>query len=143
MQQIHQQHQLQEVPNSSGKTDKIRNVNFFLPPSGDDKFIGPSEPQSCVFTFGHDYEFRDNPYEAKPNVDDSIRKDTTNLPDPPNGWFGVFPFFLLQRQTFPWAFVRDADGVDSGIKPKLAPVSSFDEFYPNDVILSQSKGITS
>ncbi|RIA88469.1 hypothetical protein C1645_826331 [Glomus cerebriforme] len=130
-----------EIPNSSGKTDKIKNVNFFLPPAGDNLFSGQGAPQGCVFTFGHDYEFRANPYETQPNVDNSIRKDTTNSPDPPNGWFGAPSFFLAQRQTFPWAFVRDADGIDSGAKPKFNPVSNFDEFYSDNVILSQSKGL--
>jgi hypothetical protein len=48
---------------------------------------------------------------------------------------------LAQRQTFPWAFVRDADEVDSGAKPKLNPVSNVTDFYPDNIILSQSKGI--
>ncbi|GBB91646.1 hypothetical protein RclHR1_01900011 [Rhizophagus clarus] len=129
-----------EISNISGKNVKIKNVNFFLAPAGDNVFSGQSAPQSCVYTFGHDYEFRNNPYEVQPNVDNSIRKDTTNLPDPPKGWFGV-PFFLVQHQTFPWAFVRDAEGVDSGTKPKLNPVSNIIDFYPDNVILSQSKGL--
>ncbi|CAG8546687.1 16969_t:CDS:10 [Funneliformis caledonium] len=58
---------------------------------------------------------------------------------PKSGWFGTYS--LAQYQTFPWAFVRDADGMDYGTKPKLAPVSNVDEFYPENTILSQSSGL--
>ncbi|CAI2173390.1 3335_t:CDS:2 [Funneliformis geosporum] len=134
-----------EIPNSSGKSKEIKNVNFFLPPAGDRAFSTPGSPQGCVFAFGHDYEFRENPYEPKPLVKDSIRKDTTYQPDPESGWFGKsslpLSFFLGRFQTFPWAFIRDADDVVSGTKPKLAPVSSVDEFYPDNTLLSQSSGL--
>ena len=133
-----------EIPHSSGKTDKIKNVNFFLPQSGDDVIAFSGAPQGCVFTFGHDYEFRNNSFEPQPKVPDALRKDTTNLPDPPSGWFGLPPYlfyYLAQHQTFPWAFVRDADGFDSGTKGKLDPVLTPNQFYPDNVTQPQSQGI--
>lgn len=82
-------------------------------------------PQPCVKWFEHNYPYR-QPYEPQPQSPDLLRKDTTNVPDPPSGWFSpqslFFPYFLSQYQGYPWALVSDAQGVNSGTRPQQAPI---------------------
>ncbi|CAG8544278.1 17954_t:CDS:2, partial [Racocetra persica] len=79
--------------------------------------------QDCVFWLGRDYPYR-APYENDPQVfSDALRKrDTTFSPEPRFGYFGPSapPLnyrYLLSKETFPWAYVRDAPNVSSGDRP--------------------------
>lgn len=63
----------------------------------------------CIYAFSKDYDVS-NPYYPQVNESDSLRLDSTFLPDPPEGWFGLGnsssfdpPIIALDYfQTTPW-----------------------------------------
>jgi hypothetical protein len=98
-------------------------------PSVTISFGGPMKPStagserySCVNWFEHNYPARE-PYEPASGLNSSLRFDSTYLPDPEGGWLNLsnnnITARLLQVQTFPWAYVRDASGVNSGRKERM------------------------
>lgn len=86
----------------------------------------------CVYTFSKDYDFSE-PYFPQVNESDSVRKDTTFQPDPPEGWFGFGnsssfdpPILALDYfQTAPWFYIATSPNITSselqslGTRPKV------------------------
>ncbi|CAG8491768.1 7977_t:CDS:10 [Scutellospora calospora] len=136
-----------QVPNSSGKTNLIKLVNFFLPPSDASTFSIPGNPQSCVFVFGHGYPavLPYQPPVAQSTIN-STRRDTTFIPDPSSSpWLSNLSLsyspilsYISQIQTYPWSNIREAPGINVGQKPlhdpalSLANFSNPNETYPGD-----------
>ncbi|CAG8516044.1 24254_t:CDS:10 [Dentiscutata erythropus] len=90
----------------------------------------------CVSWFGRDYPYR-APYENDPQISDSNlqKRDTTFLPEPQFGYFNSLASTrnLLVKETFPWAYVRDAPGVFSGDRPlNSANITDPSQFSPKD-----------
>ncbi|CAG8641009.1 16181_t:CDS:2 [Dentiscutata erythropus] len=137
-----------QVPHSSGETKLVKLVNYFIAPSSISKYyVVGSGPRSCVFVIGHDYPavLPYQPPVAQSTIN-STRRDTTFLPDPPNyPWLSNLSFsyspslsYFSQIQTYPWSNVREAQGVNVGLKPPHSPVPSIANFsspnqtYPGD-----------
>jgi hypothetical protein len=91
----------------------------------------------CAYTFSKDYDFS-QPYFPQVNESNVIRMDSTFLPDPPEGWFGLGNLSAIQPpilglnyfQTAPWfhlAFdpgVSDAEIQALGSRNKAAAISN-------------------
>ncbi|RHZ90058.1 hypothetical protein Glove_8g107 [Diversispora epigaea] len=111
-----------QVPNSSGKTDFISLVNFFLAPSGDSLFDVIGNQEFCVYVFGHDYPVA-NPYQPNVPSNDTVflRKDTTFLPDPKQIWFNLSSvyqlYYLSKTQSLPWFYIQS--NIDIGVKQNV------------------------
>ncbi|CAG8759831.1 2019_t:CDS:2, partial [Cetraspora pellucida] len=111
-----------QVPNSSGKTKLVKLVNYFLPPADPSTLSLSSSPQSCVFVFGHDYPAV-LPYQPPvASTDNSTRRDT-------------------QIQTYPWFNVREAPGLNVGLKPLHDPLSSITNLNNSNVTYPGDFGI--
>ncbi|CAG8563001.1 1690_t:CDS:2 [Ambispora leptoticha] len=117
------------IPNAPSGVDTVKLTNYYIPPPGDDLFAPAGTEQGCVYWFEHDYPYR-LPYEPEPTVKSN---DTTFQPNPPSGWFSnttlgnpINLSYLAIHQTLPYLLVRDANGVDSGEKPRqpLLPLSA-------------------
>ncbi|OLY81822.1 ABC transporter A family member 7 [Smittium mucronatum] len=81
---------------------------------------------SCVWTFDKNYNFS-APYQIYPGVDISVRRDTTEKPDPTSGWFDLQTLAsnqikFLTNQKYPWMVVRDAPGGGAGYRNKIPPI---------------------
>ncbi|CAG8568180.1 5409_t:CDS:10 [Diversispora eburnea] len=130
-----------EVPNSSGKTDFVSLVNFFLAPEGESFFNVIGDQEFCVYVFGHDYPVS-FPYQnyIDPS-DNSLRKDTTFIPDPANVWFNfqniTQAYYLSKTQSLPWFYIQS--NIDIGVKQNqtvdYAGVSNF------NISNTQNRGI--
>ncbi|KAG9307569.1 hypothetical protein G9A89_023134 [Geosiphon pyriformis] len=129
------------LPNVPGGVKQVRLTNYYLPPAGDELFSTPGAEQGCVYWFEKDYPFRE-PYEPNPAIDDALRKDTTWKPDPQGGWFGKKtlenPVYLTSYETLPFAYVRDADGVNSGEKPRRNLISEIDKFIKGNYSMDKN-----
>ncbi|CAG8636281.1 17603_t:CDS:2 [Acaulospora morrowiae] len=138
-----------QVPNSSGNSKVVKLVNYFLPPAGDEIFSTPGNPVSCVFVFGHDYPEEPIYQPSLSKSDNNTRRDTTFMPDPSSGsWYNEFalniPMYLSilsQYQSFPWFYVRNANGADAGSKPRQPPVNTIKNFLQNNASNPQYSGI--
>ncbi|KAI9592525.1 hypothetical protein BDF19DRAFT_211325 [Syncephalis fuscata] len=85
---------------------------------------------ACINWFEHDYP-SSAPYELYNNSGLIPRRDTTFLPDPSGGWLNsnnsTNAYRLDRAQQFPWAIVRDASGVNSGVKNKQPVLNSLSQ----------------
>jgi ABC-type multidrug transport system ATPase subunit len=109
-----------DVPVAELPDQPVKHANFFAPSlSSFSTASFSSIASSCAFWFEHDYPVR-APYEMYANA--TSRVDTTFKPDPAGGWLGptqlLVPVVLAQAQTFPWAVVLDAVGVDTGTRTR-------------------------
>lgn len=78
----------------------------------------------CAYTFSKDYDFSE-PYFPQVNESNLVRMDSTFLPDPPEGWFGLGNLSAIQPpilglnyfQTAPWFHLAfDPDVSDAEIQ---------------------------
>ncbi|CAG8815504.1 11897_t:CDS:2, partial [Gigaspora margarita] len=137
-----------------GRKYRIGDKNFIIPRTLSDQILSAPRNQTiinynldlmdntvneCVFWFGRDYPYR-APYENDPQVSsDSLKKrDTTFVPEPLFGYFDPSTPAsnygnLLMKETFPWAYVRDAPSVFSGDRPlSLTNLIDPSQFSPRD-----------
>ncbi|CAG8552654.1 4879_t:CDS:2 [Paraglomus occultum] len=122
-----------EVPNVSGKFATVKHANFYIPLVNFEFFTVPDAADDCVIWTGPDYPLRD-PYETDPNVNVSLRLDSTFRPEPQGGWLSFANpqnmVALAKYQTYQNLFVIEDFGVNAGDKPLKSPL-----------ILSQSQSL--
>ncbi|RUP48908.1 hypothetical protein BC936DRAFT_143659 [Jimgerdemannia flammicorona] len=132
-----------DIPNAPHDSDYVNHTNYYIVSGTTSATVG----SGCVRWFEHNYPYR-APYEVDPGVKDPrMRMDTTFRPDPPGGWFGLssltFPAHLSQYQTFPWAYVLDLPGQESGTRPPISALSQNDilSLYNNPDYANVTPGV--
>ena len=98
---------------------------------------GSSALLSCIYVFDKDYDTYPSPYVPPVEENSYLRVDSTFLPDPPQGWFGLgnssldVPFIALDYfQTAPWFHLaidpaaRESDVQNLGSRTRAMPVET-------------------